>query len=354
MKPSRNSSLARVAAFAIASLSAFAAPLPLRAQAVSPIDYGTESLGDVRLGVAIAAVAQLVDAPALLARSSSQSFVDDAFARVAAATGDARVRADVARDRDDLRPSDASAFDRAKADGDLVALVHDVLHAFAFPRDRLFDVGLLAQQSAYNARVLRSPSTDAEVRHALGAIDVADTLVAGLKAMRQGLASVPSGRWGDIATESGAIVAAILGPSVTPPFPESDAVWLVLLRARPTAITARRGTPRLFFDVIRFDGTHHTIGAYPAGAGGFTRDAPALVCGFDREGDAASERAIPIVPPPGTTDAQLADELESRCLASAKGTWRYRVAAATDARFIVDLLVNTVPDAAAIVRQTAR
>jgi hypothetical protein len=354
VKPSRNSSLARSAAFGLACLCALAAPLPLRAQAVSPIDFGTESLGDVRLGVAIATVAQLVDAPALLARSSSQSFVDDAFARLAAATDDARVRADVTRDRDDLRTDGAATFDRARADRDLVALVHDVLHAFAFPRDRLFDVGLLSQQSAYNARVLRSPSTDGEVRHALGAIDVADTLVVGLKALRQRLASVPAGHWSDIATQSGAIVAAILGPAVTPPFPESDAVWLVLFRARPTDIAARRGTPRLFFDVVRFDGTHHTIGAYPAGSGGFTRDAPALVCGFDREGDAASERAIPIVPPPGTTDAQLADELETRCLASAKGTWRYRVTAATDARFIVDLLVNTVPDAASIVRQTAR
>jgi hypothetical protein len=354
VKPSRNSSLARIAAFGLACLCALAAPLPSRAQAVSPIDFGTESLGDVRLGVAIATVAQLVDAPALLARSSSQSFVDDAFARLTAATDDARVRADVTRDRDDLRTDGAATFDRARADRDLVALVHDVLHAFAFPRDRLFDVGLLSQQSAYNARVLRSPSTDGEVRHALGAIDVADTLVVGLKAMRERLASVPAGHWSDIATQSGAIVAAILGPSVTPPFPESDAVWLVLFRARPTDIAARRGTPRLFFDVVRFDGTHHTIGAYPAGSGGFTRDAPALVCGFDREGDAASERAIPIVPPPGTTDAQLADELETRCLASAKGTWRYRVSAATDARFIVDLLVNTVPDAASIVRQTAR
>jgi hypothetical protein len=215
-------------------------------------------------------------------------------------------------------------------------------------------MGLLSQQSAYNARVLRSPSTDSDVRRALGAIDVADTLVVGLKAMRERLASVPAGHWGEIATQSGAIVAAILGPSVTPPFPESDAVWLVLFRARPTDIAARRGTPRLFFDVVRFDGTHHTIGAYPAGSGGFTHDAPALVCGFDREGDAASERAIPIVPPPGTTDAQLADELETRCLASAKGTWRYRPASATDAHFIVDLLVNTVPDASAIVRDTER
>ncbi len=354
MKHPRNSSLARVAALGLVCLCALAAPRPLRAQAVSPIDFGTESLGDVRLGVAIATIAQLVDAPSLLARSSSQSFVDDAFARVAAATDDARVRADVTRDRDDVRPNDASAFDRARADRDLVALDHDLLHAFAFPRDRLFDMGLLAQQSAYNARVLRSPSTDNDVRRALGAIDVADTLVVGLKTMRERLASVPAGHWGEIATQSGAIVAAILGPSVTPPFPESDAVWLVLFRARPTDIAARRGTPRLFFDVVRFDGTHHTIGAYPAGSGGFTHDAPSLVCGFDREGDAASERAIPIVPPPGTTDAQLADELETRCLASAKGSWRYRPSAATDAHFVVDLLVNTVPDASAIVRDTER
>jgi hypothetical protein len=354
VKHPRNSSLPRIAAFGLACLCALAAPVPLRAQAVAPIDFGNESLGDVRLGVAIAVVGQLVDAPALLARSSSQSFVDDAFARIAAATDDARVRADVARDREDLRPNDASTFDRSRADRDLVALVHDVLHAFAFPRDRLFDTGLLAQQSAYNARVLRSPSTDVEVRRALGAIDVADTLVVGIKAMRERLASVPAGHWSDVAAQSDAIVAAILGPGVSPPFPESDGVWLVLFRARPTDITARRGTPRLFFDVVRFDGTHHTIGAYPSGTGAFTRDAGALVCGLDREGDAASERAIPIVPPPGTTDAQLAAELGTRCLASAKGTWRYRVPAATDARFIVDLLVNTVPDAASIVRDTER
>jgi hypothetical protein len=335
----------------LAAALAVCAATAVNAQAVSPLDYGTQSLADVRLGVALAAVAELVDAPALLARPSSQSFIDDAFARVLASTDDPLLRAHVPRDRDDLRVDAGARFDRGRADRDLVSLVHDVLHALPAPRDRLFAVGLIAQQCAYNARVLRSPANDVELRRALASANVADTLVSGLHDLRERTAAIARGRWREVADAADAIVAAIVGAGATPPFPRTSGVWLVLFRAQPTSLAARRGTPRFYFDVVRFDGTHRTIGAYPAGDGGFGHAAPSLVCGFDREGDAATERAVPIVPELGSTDAQLGDDLAARCVSEAKGSWRYRVRGATDARFIIDVLVHTVTDAPAVLHE---
>jgi hypothetical protein len=47
-----------------------AAAPPAFAQAVSPIDYGPDSLAAARLGIALATIGELADAPELLARPS--------------------------------------------------------------------------------------------------------------------------------------------------------------------------------------------------------------------------------------------------------------------------------------------
>jgi hypothetical protein len=323
------------------------------AQAVSPIDFGGESLGDVRLGVALAAVTELVDAPELLARPSSQGFVDDTFARLTDLASDPLVRGEVSRTREDLRAQTGAAFDRTLADRELAELTRSLLHALPAPRNRLCSVGILAEVAAYNARVLRSPSVDAEIRHALGKADVADTLVSSLSALRERVAAEPAGRWVEIARASGAVVAAILGPAATPPFPENSRVWLVLLRSRPTnADIVRRHTPHLWLDVVRFDGSHRTIGAYPSG-GNFAHDAPHLSCAFDREPNDESERAVPLAPPPATTSAQLAASLTARCTARANSAVPYRVRDASDARFIIDEMLAAGVDAAAVMREAA-
>ncbi len=335
-------------ALAFVMTTSFAAPIS--AQVVTPLGFDAASIGDVRLGVALATISELVDTPALLARPSSQSFVDDTFARIVASTNDAVVRARFGTYREDLRARDGAPFDRTRADGDLAAYTRDVLHALGSPRDRLCAVGLLAESIAYNARVLRSPSVDVDLRKALANAKIADTLFSGLSEQRAELAAMRPGRWVTIVEGARKIVTEIVGPDSAPPFPENGAVWVVLLRSGAVAgMSARRGTPHLWFDVVRFDDTHTTIGAYPRDAD-FAHDAHRLRCDVDREPDDASERALPIVPPPGTTSAQLADEFVARCTAQAKTSQPYRVRDASDARFIVDAMVAAGVDAAAIMR----
>ncbi len=341
----------RVFACGLALACALGFASPARAQVVSPLDFNAASLGDVRLGVALAVMSELVDAPALLVRPSSQSFVDDAFARILASTNDAVVRARSTAYRDDLRTQDGATLDRARADADLTALTRDVLHALPAPRDRLCVVGILAESIAYNARVLRSPTVDADLRKTLGAASIADTLFPGLAEMRSDLAVLHRGRWSEIASVATKIVTAIAGNSSEAPFPANHGVWLVLLRsASVDGMTARRGTPHLWLDIVRFDGTHRAVGAHPEG-GDFARDARRLTCAFDREGNDESERAIPLVPPAGTTDAQLADAFTARCTAEAKSQIPYRVRDASDARFIVDAMLSAGIDAAAVMRE---
>jgi hypothetical protein len=318
-----------------------------RAQAVSPIDFGSTSLGDVRLGVAIATVAELADAPELLERPSSQSFVDDTFARVLSETNEPTLRVHAQRYRDDLRASAGIAFDRARADADLATFTRETLHALGVPRDRLCVVGILAEQISYNARVLRSVADDAQLRRAFARADVADGTVPGLATARARVASLPPERWPAIASAASDVVAAIVG-SESQPFPSGGGVWLVLLRSRPTlADAARHGTPHLWLDVVRFDGSHRSIGAYP-GSGDFARDAGKMACEAGRENDTGSEGAVPVVPPTGTTSAQLAETLEARCASTAARV--YRVAAASDARFVVDLLLGAGVDAGALLK----
>ena len=337
-----------LAAVAFAFVASAATVAPARAQAVSPLDFGTEFLGDVRLGVALATTAELADAPELLARPSSQRFVDDALARVLVETADPAVRAAAGRYRDDLRAAPGAPFDRTRADADAVAFTRDVLHALPAPRDRLCVAGILAEQTAYNARVLRSAADDAQLRKALGATSAADSLVSGLGAARARLAALPAERWSEIADAAGGIVASMLGPLTTPPFPPSDGVWAVLLRSRPTEAAAiRHGTPHLWLEIVRFDGTRRTIGGY-SGSGDWALDSRALTCDFDKEGERASEGAVPVAPPPGTTLAQLAKTLTERCTAAAKSPPPYRAREASDARFIVDLLLAAGVDAASV------
>jgi hypothetical protein len=130
-------------------------------------------------------------------------------------------------------------------------------------------------------------------------------------------------------------------------------VWVVLLRSRAVAgETLRHGTPHLWIDVVRFDGSHRSIGAYPAG-GDFAHDARTLVCAAGRENDVASEGAVAIEPPVGTTTAQLADALEARCTARPATALAYRVGAASDSRYVVDALLAAGVDASAVLKASA-
>ena len=109
----------------------------------------------------------------------------------------------------------------------------------------------------------------------------------------------------------------------------------------------RHGTPHLWLEIVRFDGTRRTIGGY-SGSGDWALDSRALTCEFDKEGERASEGAVPVAPPPGTTLAQLAKTLTERCTAAAKSPPPYRAREASDARFIVDLLLAAGVDAASV------
>ena len=133
-------------------------------------------------------------------------------------------------------------------------------------------------------------------------------------------------------------VAAIVGSRFSVPFQPSSAVWLVLLRTRPTSADARRRAEHYWLDIVHFDGAHQTIGAYPSGALDFAHDAAHLLCVNDKERDENGDRAIPVTPGLGQTPAQLASALGCLCDGAAHANLRYRVHDADDDKFVADIL----------------
>lgn len=322
------------------------------AQAVSPLDYSAASLADPRLGIALAALVELADAPALLARPSSQQFVDDTFAEIQQTTNDASILTHAKDRRNALRAGD-NPFDRPLAYADLTGLIKDVLRAAGSPRNKLITLGIFAEQTAYNARVLRDPATDISDRAALGASDVADTLVPDLQGLRTQLAALGPKQWSAVTDTSEKIIAALLGSSLAVPFASSPAVWLVLVRTRPTNADKIRRAQHYWLDVVHYDGTHQTIGGYPDGKNAFDRDARRLLCGLDQESDEVAARTIPVQPGPGTTSAQLAAALARLCNDERLSGIRYHVADADDDRLIADILFRAGVSVAPILRAAA-
>lgn len=335
MKPLRNClALTCVATLALSLRAA-------SAQAVSPIDYSAASLADPRLGVALATLSELADSTALLGRPSSQQFVDDTFAQVAqVAPLDPLVRAHADRWRDTLRVS-SGPFDRNAAYAAVAELTKSLLRAGGSPRDHLISLGVLAEQTSYNARVLRDPGIDVGDRAAIGADDAADTLVSNLQGLRGQLAALPAKQWTDTTTLSGKLVAALLGSSFDTPFPTSGRVWLVLLRTRKTSADAQRRAEHYWLDVVRYDGTHQTIGGYPNDTTDFSHDARRLLCSFNKELDESADRIIPVTPGPATTNDQLADSLVKLCGDERISGLRYHVTDADDDRMIADILFRS-------------
>jgi hypothetical protein len=310
---------------------------PAFAQAVSPIEYDTTSLADARLGVAIATMGELADAPELLARPSSQAFVDDTFAQLAL-TPDSLLRSAAQKRRDALRVNSIATFDRTAAYTATADLTKDALHAFGDSRGAFLSFGIVAEQTAYNARVLHDVAADAQDRSTIGKDAVADALVAGLKDLRAQLAAPGGHSWASTADVAQRIVAALLGSDIAVPFPKSAAVWLVLLRVRATNADARRHAAHYFLDVVHYDGRHQTIGAYPDGGFAYDRDTNRLSCALDREPEGSILRTVPISPGLGSSSAQLAEGLVRSCAAVGTEGLHYRVASADDDRVIADIL----------------
>ena len=335
MKPAGNClALACIAAMLLSVRAA-------SAQAVSPIDYDAVSLADPRLGVALATISELADSAALLARPSSQQFVDDTFARVATvAPTDSVLRAHAERWRDTLRV-EGSAFDRNAAYAAVSELTKDLLRAVGSPRDHLISLGVLAEQVSYDARVLHDPEIDVGDRAAIGADDSADPIVDGLKGLRAQLAAFAPKQWADVTAVSGKVVAALLGSSFDTPFPPSGRVWLVLLRTRHTNADNQRRAEHYWVDVVRYDGTHQTIGGYPDDTTDYAHDARRLLCGFDRELNEASDRIIPVTPGTATTSEQLATSLVKLCSDERVSGLRYHVVEADDDKMLADILFRS-------------
>jgi hypothetical protein len=198
--------------------------------------------------------------------------------------------------------------------------------------------GIIAEQTAYNARVLHDATSDKADRLSIGSDGVADPFVPGLRELRAQLAALGGRAWDRTAEIAEQIVGALLGSEFAAPFQPSPAVWLVLLRTRITSADARRHAAHYFIDVVHYDGTHQTIGAYPNGTLAFDRDAAHLTCALDRELDAPVARSVPVSPGLGSSSAQLAEALVHSCTDSQTEGLHYHVASADDDRLIADLL----------------
>jgi len=184
---------------------------PAFSQAVSPIEYDTTALADARLGVAVATMSELADAPELLARPSSQAFVDDTFAQIAL-TPDTLLRTRAERRRDALRVDSVATFDRSAAYAAMGDLTKNALLAFGAKRGAFLSLGIVAEQTAYNARVLHDAEADTQDRSTIGKDAVADSVVPGLKELRADLAAPAGHSW-----ESTADVAQLRCSDPIPP-----------------------------------------------------------------------------------------------------------------------------------------
>ena len=310
---------------------------PALPQAVSPIEYDTTALADARLGVAIATMGELADAPELLARPSSLAFIDDTFAQLAL-TPDTLLRTRAQRRRDALRIDSIATFDRSAAYAATAELTKDALLAFGATRGGILSFGIVAEQTAYNARVLHDAEADTQDRSTIGKDAVADALVPGLKELRAEVAAPAGHPWASTADLAERIAGALLGSETGVPFPKSPAVWLVVLRVRATSADARRHAAHYYLDVIRYDGRHQTIGGYPDGGLAYDHDTKHLSCGLDREPDGPILRTVPVTPGLGSSSAQLAEGLVRSCAAVGTEGLRYQVASADDDRLMADIL----------------
>ena len=127
----------------------------------------------------------------------------------------------------------------------------------------------------------------------------------------------------------------------------------MLLRARPTPADATRKAEHYWLDIVRYDGTHQTLGAYPNGTNDFAHDAGRLVCSVDKEPDVASDHTIPVSPGLATTSAQLAVSLVHLCNGERTAGLHYHVQAADDDRMIADLLYRAGVNVGPILKAAA-
>jgi len=283
---------------------------------VSAVPSFAGAARDARLGVALATLGELEDAPALVARPSIAGLAAGDEAALRSATSDAGALTALATVRRELDAG--SSVDRLTANRDFATFQQRYLAALGRPRTRQLLVGAFAEQILYNARVLREPAADRDLRTMLGRVDDLDDVVAGTKAARIALDAASTADWPTIERLARALVVAILGSSDAVPFGSGPGVWVVLLRTRATDGSAvRRNAPHFALDIVRFDGTRATYAAYPAGTENFGKDAPTLPCLADREPSGRTLRAVPVIPPPGTTPDQLAREIRTGCAAAA-------------------------------------
>ena len=294
------------------------------------IAFGTGDRALPRIGVAIAATAELLDAPPVLARADAQRYAADALARLTELAPARRER--VAALRRALRPQEPG-FERGRALAEYAALVKVVLDALPPASRERFLAGELAQAIAYNARVLREANADG-YRATLAATAAADAGAPGLAEARAELGKLDARDWSGSARLAERAVAAIVGDPADVPYPSAPSIWTILVRSRAVA---GRDAPHVALDVVWFDGHHQTFAALPDG-GDFAKNADRLTCVRDREPFDATLHATPLEVSARAGYDALASAFERACDAFDAQPPPYVVADAGDARFVAAAL----------------
>jgi hypothetical protein len=285
--------------------------------------------------------------PLVLSDPAAQSFVDGTFAEIVTLTSEPSVRGDFSALKTALHAP--AQMDRTRVLAAYRIALLALLRALPSPRDRLLQIGMLAEQTQYNARVLRERAADLELRRQLGTLSDGDAVVAGLRPLRARLAALPPEDWDRSAGLAERIVAAALGPGNVPPFPAAPALWTVVLRARPAGSGPfARTAPHFSLDVVWYDGHHETFGGYPNGGLDFDHDAARIECLRNREPQTGVIRAIEVVPPAGKSYEAIAQSFESSCDAFGRETPPYSVSEASDDKFIAALLAAAGIDPASV------
>ena len=177
------------------------------------VTYPDGVVGDLRAGVAVAAVNEMLERPDMIFEPDVQSFIDGLFVHLGNAAGDG-AREDLRTARQSLRPAEVAAGVASRSKSKDPNPYQSFLKAiFHVPHGRyvIMLYGMFAAQGAYNAVVIRDVRAAQMMQQQVATDPSYDTILPGLSEARQSLAHLHDDDWAAQSREFTAVVGTILG-----------------------------------------------------------------------------------------------------------------------------------------------
>ena len=181
------------------------------------VTYPSGVVGDLRAGVAVATMNELVDNPQILVQPDAQQFLDQLFAYLKTlGTSDDQAHLDAARAG--LRPEAVAATAKQRLEKKKIDPFAPIMQALlALPRPRVLIIlyGTFAAQGAYNAVVQRDAALAQLVQRQTAGDAAYDALVPGLANARSALGAVKSGDWSGLNAAHAEVVRVLMAPQAS-------------------------------------------------------------------------------------------------------------------------------------------